>query len=431
MEAYAQVLNYAIPVFLLLILTEWAAGCFMHIRTNRIMDTISSLSSGMTNTLKDVLGLTIIIVSYQWMYQHLALLDIQSEVWMYVLAFIGLDFAGYWSHRFSHVINIFWNRHIIHHSSEEFNLACALRQSVSEVFAVFFFLYIPMAIIGIPPKVIAVVAPLHLFAQFWYHTRLIGKMGFLEHIIVTPSHHRVHHAINPEYIDKNYSQIFIIWDKLFGTFQEELPDVPPVYGITRPARTWNPIIINFQHFWLLLKDAWRTRSWWDKLRIWFMPTGWRPADVAEKYPVFGVKNPYELEKYDVDASLGLKIWSAAQLVIHLLLMLYLFNHLGQISHTWVLLYGVWLFVSIFAFTSLMDGSIWALPAEITKAAAAVVFLHLHDYSWFGIEQWWGAANHLMWVYIVLSLLLCIWFLFVRKPEVVLLKEDLKQNWAIY
>ena len=106
-------------------------------------------------------------------------------------------------------------------------------------------------------------------------------MGFLENIIVTPSHHRVHHAINPEYIDKNYGQIFIFWDKLFGTFQKELPHVKPVYGITRPVRTWNPIKINFQHLWLLISDAWHTASWRDKLRIWFMPTGWRPADVEK------------------------------------------------------------------------------------------------------------------------------------------------------
>jgi sterol desaturase/sphingolipid hydroxylase (fatty acid hydroxylase superfamily) len=125
-------------------------------------------------------------------------------------------------------------------------------------------LLLPAALLGVPPTVIAVVAPLHLFAQFWYHTRHIGKMGFLEKIIVTPSHHRVHHAINKEYIDKNYGQIFIFWDKMFGTFQEELKEVPAVYGITRPVQTWNPLKINFLHMWLLMKDAWYTRSWKDK-----------------------------------------------------------------------------------------------------------------------------------------------------------------------
>lgn len=120
-------------------------------------------------------------------------------------------------------------------------------------------------------------------------------MGFLEKIIVTPSHHRVHHAINPEYIDKNYGQIFIFWDKWFGTFQKELPNVPPVYGITRPVRTWNPIKINFQHVWLLAKDAWRTKNWKDKLALWFKPTGYRPADVAAKYPVYKIEDVYHFK----------------------------------------------------------------------------------------------------------------------------------------
>ena len=191
MEQYAQILNYAIPFFLVLIAIEYGASCFMQVKVNRLFDTISSLSSGLTNVIKDVLGLVIVIVSYTWFYDHVAVFQIESTISLYILAFIGIDFAGYWVHRWSHEINVFWNRHIIHHSSEEYNLSCALRQSVSEIFALFTFTYLPMAILGIPVKIIAVVGPIQLFAQFWYHTRLIGKMGWLEHILVTPSHHRV------------------------------------------------------------------------------------------------------------------------------------------------------------------------------------------------------------------------------------------------
>lgn len=156
---------------------------------------------------------------------------------------------------------------------------------------------IPAALLGISPLVIATVTPIQFFAQFWYHTRHINRMGFLEHIIVTPSHHRVHHAINKEYLDKNLSQIFIIWDKLFGTFQEERADIPPVYGITRPVRTWNPFKINFQHMWLLIKDAWRAGNVKDKLQVWTNPTGWRPKDVEEAYPVYKIDDVYNFEKY--------------------------------------------------------------------------------------------------------------------------------------
>src|SRR5258705_1441635 len=212
------------PAFLFLVLFEKWWGWHKGNETARSIDMISSLSSGITNVTKDVLGLSIAILTYAWMVNRVALFHIQSTVWMYVIAFIALDFAGYWVHRWSHHINLFWNLHVIHHSSEEFNLACALRQSVSELVKVFAFMLLPTALLGVPAKVIAIVAPLHLFAQFWYHTRHINKLGFLEHIIVTPSHHRVLHAINKEYLDKNLSQIFIFWDKLFGTFQKELPE---------------------------------------------------------------------------------------------------------------------------------------------------------------------------------------------------------------
>jgi sterol desaturase/sphingolipid hydroxylase (fatty acid hydroxylase superfamily) len=219
MEAYAQALNIAIPVFVLLIAIEAIAAKIMGRHINRGADAISSLSSGVTNIVKDVLGLSIAIISYTWLVDHLAIFTIKASWLIYLVAFVIIDFARYWMHRLNHEINFLWNRHIIHHSSEEFNLSCALRQSISTFFSFIALFMIPAAIVGVPPKVIAVIAPLHLFAQFWYHTRLIGKMGFLETFLVTPSHHRVHHAMNPEYIDKNYGQIFIFWDKLFGTFQ--------------------------------------------------------------------------------------------------------------------------------------------------------------------------------------------------------------------
>src|SRR4051812_15025970 len=250
METYGKILLYVMPAFLLLVLFEKWYGWRKGNDTVHGIDMLSSLSSGITNVTKDVLGLSFSIISYEWLVKRVAIYHVESSILTYAIAFIVLDFSGYWVHRIEHKINFFWNSHIIHHSSEEFNLACALRQSISVFIRLFTFLLIPAALLGVPAQVIGIVAPIQLFAQFWYHTRHIKKMGFFEKIIVTPSHHRVHHAINPEYIDKNLSQIFIVWDKLFGTFQEELPDVTPVYGITRPVKTWNPVTINFQHLWL-------------------------------------------------------------------------------------------------------------------------------------------------------------------------------------
>ncbi|MFP2995534.1 sterol desaturase family protein [Spongiivirga sp. MCCC 1A20706] len=409
METYATALSYAIPGFAMLILLEYGISVLMKKQVNYGLDTISSISSGLTNTLKTLMGLTVVIVSYEWMESHLAIFSIKSTVLVYIACFIGHDFAGYWSHRFNHTINVFWNRHIIHHSSEEFNLACALRQSVSAVVGVYFFLYVPMALLGIPTEVVAVVAPIHFFAQFWYHTRLINKMGFLEYIIVTPSHHRVHHAINDEYLDKNYSEIFIFWDKLFGTFQKELADVPPVYGVKKPVRTWNPLLINFMHLWGIVKDAWRTKSWKDKLRIWFMPTGWRPKDVKIKYPISIVDDPFSMEKYRTSGSLFFVLWGWFQLVFTLVLMYFLLISVADLSMTQIVLYALFLMVSIFAYTSLMDQHILALYAEIIKFCFGVYLLIQVD-GWFGLDAIVPFASYIIGLYLSISLFVTGYFL---------------------
>jgi len=396
------------PIFLGLVLLEKLYGWYKGFDTVRNMDMISSLSSGVTNVTKDVIGLSITILGYSWLEKNISIYHIKASWLTYIVAFIAMDFSSYWVHRWSHHINIFWNRHIVHHSSEEFNLACALRQSISVFINIFAFLLFPAALLGVPPIVIAYVAPLHLFAQFWYHTRHIGKMGFLEKIIVTPSHHRVHHAINPEYLDKNLSAIFIWWDKMFGTFQEEIPGKPPVYGITRPVQTWNPIKINFQHLWLLIEDAWRTKSIKDKFRIWFMPTGWRPEDVAEKYPVPKINDVYHFDKYDTKASLGLHVWCWVQMVALLLFISYLFANIAQIGNPGFFIYGGFIFIFVYALTELMDRHIWSIFWEFAKAV-------LGFYIIYSSKGWFGSSAEIPWLsiliagYLVVSLPVTLWF----------------------
>lgn len=415
MEAYAQVLTYAIPGFVILIIIESIAAKFLKLSVNRPMDTISSLSSGMTNTLKSLIGLSIVIVSYDFMESHIGLFDIQSNVWLYLLTFIGLDFAGYWSHRFNHRINIMWNRHVVHHSSEEFNLSCALRQSISAFVQVYFFLLIPMALLGIPAKVIAIAGPLHLFAQFWYHTRVINKMGFLEHIIVTPSHHRVHHAINDIYIDKNFSEIFIVWDKWFGTFQQELEEEPPVYGTLKQVNTWNPLLINFMHVWQLIKDAWRTKNVEDKFKIWFMPTGWRPADVIDTYPIQIVKDVHNRDKYTTPESSTILAWSWFQLVVHNVLLYHLMTNIGDFDVNLITLYVIFLTVSIFSYTSLMDFHPIAVPAEVLKALIGFLLIFNLD-GWFGLENVFSISTILIGAYLTISLLMTLFLTYSKKTQ---------------
>lgn len=399
MNAYAQVLLIAIPFFFVLIFIEFAVGYWKGKQVFKGMDTISSLSSGMTNTLKSVLKLTVIIISYAWLVEQVAFFEMPDTWWVWALSFIALDFASYWNHRLNHSINYFWNRHIVHHSSEEFNLACALRQSISSVVSLGFIFLFPAALLGLPAKMIAVLAPIHLFAQFWYHTTLIGKMGWLEYIIVTPSQHRVHHAINKEYVDKNLAAIFCIWDRMFGTFQEELEEAPCVYGVTRAVRTWNPIKINYQHLWLLIQDAWRAKNWWDKMRIWFMPTGWRPADVKEKYPVHSIKNPYEQEKYNPILSKNLQIWSWFQYILTTLLLLQMILVIDDIPLTQLFMYGGFLFLMVYSYTSLMDkdpNSVWF---EAVKSSVGLAIIYTTG-DWFLLNDFMIGGTALMGIYLV-------------------------------
>ena len=392
MGSFADALNYGIPFFSILICIEFVYGYTVKKQTMRWMDTIASLSSGITNITKSILGIVVMLIGYDFLLNHLGPSQpLQATWWMYLVVFVAKDFAGYWVHRWEHEINVLWNRHLVHHSSEEFNLACALRQSVSEIFSFIAIFYLPLAFVGIPTEVFALIAPIHLFAQFWYHTQHIGTMGILEKIIVTPSHHRVHHAINPIYLDKNYSQIFIVWDKLFGTYQDELAEETPVYGIKRPSHTWNPFLINFQHNALLLFDTIYTKRLLDKIRLWFMPTGWRPADVAERYPVAITDNPEDQKKYDPKSSTGLKVWAAIQMVLSVVSAMFLFNHLVAINEAGLnlgitmllptLLYGLFVFLSIFSYTSLMDRRISSIVWETLRLIFGLFILATWD-GWF-------------------------------------------------
>jgi sterol desaturase/sphingolipid hydroxylase (fatty acid hydroxylase superfamily) len=408
MEAYANALLIAIPAFMVLMLTELIYGYVKGKQTYVFMDTISSLSSGLTNILKDTLGLIVILISYPWLSQQLSITHIQADIWLYLSAFFCIDFASYWSHRLNHKINFFWNQHIIHHSSEEFNMACALRQSISNILGYGALFMIPAAVLGIPQEVIAILAPLHLFGQFWYHTQHIGKLGWLEYIIVTPSQHRVHHAINPIYIDKNLSAIFCVWDRMFGTFQKELDDEPPVYGVLKPVQSWNPLWINFQHLWGLTLDAWHTKRWRDKFRLWLMPTGWRPKDVKKSHPKTEITDVSQQKKYAPHYNLSLAYWALFHLCATmglLLLMLYRFGDLSNLHATAI---GVALFAAIFGYTSVMDQYKWSIGFEWFRITVSFVVLQLLLATISPILYWAWMA------YLVVSILALVFMLWHKR-----------------
>ena len=401
-------LKIAMIFFFVMIVLEWLICYLLKKKYISLFDTISGISSGMTNNIKSIFKLSVVIISYQWMVEHFAVFDIESTAWLYVVAFIGTDFAYYWTHRWNHEINLLWNRHIIHHSSEEYNLACALRQSISGIFQVYFFLYIPLAIVGVPSEVMNLVLPLHLFAQFWYHTRIINKMGILEKILVTPSHHRVHHAINDEYLDKNYSSIFIFWDKLFGTFQPEIDAVPAVYGVKKPVKTWNPLLINFMHLFQLLKDAFRTKKWNDKIKVFYKRTGWRPEDVNQKYPLEITINPYSQVKYKTPSTNFLTFWSLAQLLLHFAIQYHIIHLIPNFEYHELIIYAFFCMVSIFSYTSLMDRHWLSIPLEIIKIAFGLYLLS-HNEDIFIISSSFSIHKTIIYGYLLTSFIVTLIF----------------------
>jgi len=415
MNFYIKSLFIAVPAFILMIFVEMIIAKMRGVKVNEQADIISSLSSGMTNTIKDAFKLSIVIISYAWLVENIAVYKL-DPLWLAIfIAFLVQDFTGYWMHRLNHRVNIFWNRHIIHHSSEEFNLSCALRQSISETFRFSAILMIPAALLGIPTKIFAILGPIHLFMQFWYHTRLIDKMGFLEKIIVTPSHHRVHHAINPEYLDKNYGQILIIWDKLFNTFQEEIREISPVYGTLRPVSTWNPILINFKHMFQLCRDAWYAENLKDKFKIWFMPTGWRPKDVEHRFPLEQIDDPYNQVKYKTKNSKGMLAWSWFQHFLAGIMMFHLFFVLDASNITPLdYLYGIFIFSHIFSLTSLLDLKSYSIIVEFFKMTLGLALLYVQNNSWYNLD---GVIIVPIIVYLMISMALNLFFLFEKKDPI--------------
>jgi len=289
-----QVIVLATPVFLLLIALEWYVGRRRGRDTYRLNDALNSIGLGVLSQIVGVFSAVITLGLYTVVYEHASLAQLSvSSLWVWVVGLVLYDFCYYWHHRLGHTVALFWAAHVVHHQSEDYNLSTALRQTGSGWVAGWLF-YLPMAVLGFPPLVFAVVALIDLLYQYWVHTQQIGRLGAFDRWFCAPSNHRVHHAVNDRYLDRNYGGILIVWDRLFGTFQEEVDRDPCVYGSRGPLRSWNPLWANLQVYAGLLHDSWHTRRWSDKLRVWLAPPGWRPDDVAARFP----KAPFDIAKVE-------------------------------------------------------------------------------------------------------------------------------------
>lgn len=301
---------YAIPFFLLLICIEIIVDRVKGTSYYVLSDSLTSLATGSINQLVNASKALIPLAVYVLLYENLSIFNLGDSLLVWGVAFIAYDFCYYWNHRFGHEMNILWASHVVHHSSEEYNLTTALRQTGTSFLSVFF--YLPLAVIGFDPLMIASVGALNLIYQFWVHTRHVGKLGWFEWFFVTPSNHRGHHAQNTVYIDRNYGGVFILWDRLFSTFQEELDDDLPIYGIRGAVQSWNPLWVNAQIYHQLFMDALHTKSYWYKATLWFRRTGWRPPDVKKDYPFEKPGDLADFVKYETFVPTALKIYCVLQ-----------------------------------------------------------------------------------------------------------------------
>ena len=277
---YGTVIAYAAPVFLLAIGAEILVDRLRKTRYYSLPDAITSVGCGTAFVGSRIAFGFIGLLTYEYTLRQLAPVQLPAGHWLtWVFAFVLYDFCYYWWHRLSHTVAFLWGAHVVHHQSEEFNLTTALRQPATGLLTAWIF-YLPLALCGVPLQVYLGVGVAQQLYQFWPHTRYIGRLGRLDRWIQTPSNHRVHHAHNGAYLNKNYVGVFLSWDHLFGTFEEENEAEPCKYGVAGEVPPGNPMWANVQFYWGLACDSWQTHRWTNKLRVWFASPGWRPPDVA-------------------------------------------------------------------------------------------------------------------------------------------------------
>jgi len=371
MNVYA----FITPIVVLLLIMEIIYCVYNKNGKYPFQDTITNLGTGIGN---QCINLGVAFFVYKWYGYLYSITPLEIPLTWYSLLFLLLlqDFVFYWFHRIGHTINIFWAAHMAHHSSEEMNLSVGIRASFTQRLFQFAFFDWILVLVGYSPEAVYSIAAIHLLLAYWHHTTVIKKLGWFEKYFVTPSHHRVHHGVNPQYIDKNFSEFLIIWDKWFGSFEEEVEEV--CYGITHPPRTWNPIHINFQFWKQLWDDAKETSYFWDKIRIWFMPLGWRPRDL-EPYKDGG-RIGYNLDeqvKYISTPMGNSKNYLIAQVAIGILFLFFTINLKIPMVYWHRILLTIGVFLMIISWGGILEAKRWASSVEIFRIlfmAISLVFV---------------------------------------------------------
>lgn len=359
-EFIMTVILFALPAFFILIALELFWDWKKRTGHYRVNDAVTSLSAGVLSRVVAIGHQLIPFTAYVIAYEYIALFELSNAWWVWVVAFVAYDFFYYWNHRMGHEMSILWAAHVVHHSSEDYNLTTALRQTSGALFSWVF--YLPLAVAGFSPEMIITVGALNLVYQFWVHTQHIDTLGWMEKVFVTPSNHRVHHAQNRVYIDKNYGGVFILWDRLFGTFIPELSNEKPVFGIRGALKSFNPLMANIQVYSRLARDSYYTSRWSDKFKVWFGRTGWRPADVAERFPE--EKLPLNIfEKYDPKLSDSVKKYCVFQHAVMLAITVFLLLNVSVLSASQLLVLSATVIMCSIQIGTVLSGSKFALALE--------------------------------------------------------------------
>ena len=353
----------SIPLFFILIGIEIAVARLLERRVYSFADSFADLGCGMIEQLLGVLVKATLFLAYLTLYAKFRLFDLSADSWIvFLVCFVAVDFLYYWFHRMSHEIGAFWAAHSVHHQSEEYNLTVALRQGAFQSFFSWVF-YLPLAIVGFAPSTFIICSALNTLYQFWIHTRLIGKMGPIEWIFNTPSHHRVHHGRNPQYIDRNHAGVFIIWDRMFGTFVPETEE--PLYGVVKPLGSSNPVWANVAGWADLWSVAQRSSHWRGRLLPFVSPPGWRPKEMGGPLvppSVTGSSPSADRERL----SQGLVSYVFIQSVLLLVLAALTLAKAAALGTTTLVVVALVVSLSLVGLSGLVEGRPWARPLEIVR-----------------------------------------------------------------
>jgi alkylglycerol monooxygenase len=382
------IIEYSIPLFFLLIGAELVYAQARGTRLLRLSDSITDISLGTLSQLSALLFKVFTIGIYAWVAGRLAIQrfvpavpawiggapfhSVRAFPWFgvripellsWTAVFLLVDLAYYWSHRMSHEVHLLWAGHVVHHSSEEYNLAVALRQSSLHGLMTWVF-YVPLALAGVPVAMFVTCYGLNLVYQFWIHTRAVGRLNPLTELVLnTPSHHRVHHGVNPKYQDRNYAGVLIVWDRLFGTFTPE--EEEPVYGITHPLASWNPLWANVHVFVDIWRVVRRTRGWRNKLKAVFGPPSWRPADLGP--PLIPDQSPIDnFRKFDPVVPAGWTLYAFAQFVVTLAAGVKVLTIASTLTMPETAAFVFYLALSLTNVGGLLEGEPWSLVLELAR-----------------------------------------------------------------